>query len=187
GTLALALDVVEPLGGERLAELLLGEVPLLVRAELVVGPERELDAYVQVEEVVEVVGVVQARDQLVLNLLARAVDVRVVLDEVPHAQKTVEDSRELVAVQVPRLGEAQGELAVRMRRERVEEAMARAVHRLEAEVAPLDLETEHVLLVLVPVPRGAPDLGVVEERRAHLVIAPLCVLAAAEVLEDVPD
>ncbi len=117
----------------------------------------------------------------------RAVDVRVVLDEVANAEEPVQDAGELVPVQVAGLREAQRQVAIGMRRERIEEAVPRAVHRLEGEVAALDLQPEHVLLVLLPMAGGAPEVGVVEERRAHLVVAALRVLAPAQVLEDVPD
>ena len=65
--------------------------------------------------------------------------------------------------------------------------MTGTVHRLEAEIALLDLDPEHVLLVLLPVARRAPQLGVVKLRRTHLLVAALGVLAPAQVLEDVPD
>ncbi len=90
-------------------------------------------------------------------------------------------------MQVPGLGDAERQLAVRVRAQREEQAVARAVHRLQAEVALLDLEPEHVLLVLLPVAGRDPEVGVVELRRAHLLVAALSVLGAAEILEDVPD
>ena len=108
GALALAVHVLEPLRGQRLAELLLGEVPLLVRPQLVVGAKRELDPDFELEQVVEVVRVVEARKQLVLDLLVRAVDVRVVLDEVAHAQEPVQHPGQLVPVEVPGLREPSG-------------------------------------------------------------------------------
>ena len=104
-----------------------------------------------------------------------------------HAQEPVEDARELVAVQVPGLGDAERQLPVAVRAQREEQAVAGAVHRLQAEVVLLDLEPEHVLLVLLPVARRDPEVGVVELRRAHLLVAALAVLRAAQVLEDVPD
>ena len=65
----------------------------------------------------------------------RAVDVSVVLHEVADAEKAVQDAGELVPVQVAGLRQAERQLAVAVRRQRVEEAVAGAVHRLEAEVA----------------------------------------------------
>ena len=60
------LDLV-PL--ERLDELALGEVPLLVGAELVVGPRRELGPRLDPEEAVEVAEVLETAVELGVDLL----------------------------------------------------------------------------------------------------------------------
>ena len=88
--LALADVVRDAAPLERRAERRLGEVPLLVGPELVVGPGRELEPRLHPEQVVEVRGVVEAAEDLVLDLLARAEDVRVVLRHVPDAEQAVE-------------------------------------------------------------------------------------------------
>ena len=103
------LDLV-PL--ERLDELALGEVPLLVGAELVVGPRRELGPRLDPEEAVEVAEVVEAAVELGVDLLLRAEDVRVVLRHVADAREPVQRPGELVAVERRRLGVAQRQLAV---------------------------------------------------------------------------
>jgi hypothetical protein len=131
-------------------------VPLLVGAETVLGTRRELGANVQAEKLVEVKGVIETAQYLLLHLFGRAVDVGVVLHEVTNPEKTVQGAGKLVAMQVAGLGQPQGQLAVAMRRLAVENAVARAIHRLETEVAALDVESEHVLAELVPVPRGPP-------------------------------
>src|SRR4029453_13108515 len=90
----------------------LREVPLLVLAEPVVGSRRELEARLHPEQVVEVRGVVEAAEDLVLDLLARAEDVRIVLRDVTDAQETVERPRRLVAVERRRLGVAERQVAI---------------------------------------------------------------------------
>ena len=50
--------------------------------------------------------------RLVERLVGRAEDVRVVLDEVAHAQQAVQRAGQLVAVQQPRLGVAHRQVAV---------------------------------------------------------------------------
>ena len=94
---------------------------------------------------------------------------------------------QLVSVENARLGHPQRQLAVAVGAVGVERAVARAVHRLQPELAVLGLEREHVLAVLLPVPRGDPELLVVDLRRAHLDVAALAVLATAQILEHVPD
>ena len=187
GAVALVHDVLEPAPLERGGEGRLGDVPLLVGAELVLRPRRELDLDLEPELVVDRVAELEAAEHLVLDLLGRAEDVRVVLREHPHAQQAVERAGQLVAVQHARLGHPQRQLAVAVGAVGVERAVARAVHRLQPELAVLGLEREHVLAVLLPVARGDPELLVVDQRRAHLDVAALAVLAAAQVLEHVPD
>ena len=66
--------------------------------------------------------------------------------------------------------------------------MPRAVHRLQPERPVLAVRhEEHLVLELLPVARRHPGLDVVHERRLHLDVAALQVLAPAEVLEHVPD
>ena len=82
---ALVERVLEPSPLERCAESALGEVPLLVAAEPVLRPGRQLEARLELEQVVDELRVVEAAEDLVLDLLAGAEDVRVVLGDVPHA------------------------------------------------------------------------------------------------------
>ena len=174
---------------ERRAERRLREVPLLVRAELVVGPRGELEARVHAEELVEERGKVEAAEDLRLDLLARAEDVRVVLRHVPDAQQPVQGARRLVAVQRRRLGVAKRQVAVAPELAAEEEHVPRAVHRLQAgaRLLPLARDEEHLAAELLPVPGGLPDDLVVDERRLHLQVAAPRVLRAAQVLEHVPE
>src|SRR5687767_2287639 len=105
-------DVLEIPLHERSIERAFGLVPVFVRAELVLGPRRELDAHIEIEEVVEEEAEIEAAEELLVDLVRRAEDVRVVLDEMPHAEKPVELARLLGSVQVAGLGEAQRQLAV---------------------------------------------------------------------------
>src|SRR5581483_5808147 len=91
--------VVEAPTVERRLECALGEVPLLVGAELVVRPRRELEPRLELEQVVEEFRVVETAEDLVLDLLARAEDVRVVLRDDADARQPVQGAGELVAVQ----------------------------------------------------------------------------------------
>ena len=97
---------------ERLDQLALGEVPLLVRAQLVLGSRRELGAGLDLEQAVEVPEVVERPVELGVDLLLRAEDVRVVLRHVAHAREPVERADELVAMERRRLGVAQRQIAV---------------------------------------------------------------------------
>src|SRR3712207_5858190 len=71
------------------------------------------------------------------------------------------------------LAEALRQVAIRPLLHLEERRVARAVHRLQTEVAVLGLRREHVVAVLEPVAAGLPQLGVVELRRLDLRVAVL--------------
>ena len=91
-----------------------------------------------------------------------AEDMRVVLGKPAHPHDPVQRARGLIPVARPELGHAQGQVAVGFQALVVNLHVAGAVHRLQrvdrlfARVFLVDLDDEHVLLVLVPVARGLP-------------------------------
>ena len=187
---ALVDVVLDPAPLERRAQRALGEVPLLVGAELLLGPRRELEARLHSEQVVEVGGKIEAREDLVLDLVRADEDVRVVLRDVLHAQEPVQGSAQLVTVQGRRLGEAQRQVLVAAKPRAEEQHVPRAVHRLQGEpavVLRMRAHPEDVLLVVLEVPRGLVGLFVVDQRGLHFLVAAPCVLAPAQVFERVPD
>ena len=92
----------------------------------------------------------------------------------------------LVAVAGAELGHAQGQVAVAVQ-DLVEDLhVARAVHRLQREMALLGLQREHVLAELLPVARPLPEHPVVQLGRLDLDIAGAVELAADVVLHRPP-
>ncbi len=89
-------------------------------------------------------------------------------------------------MQEPRLGVAHRQVAVGVARHRVEDAVTRAVHRLERERPLLVGGHEHVVAVLVPVPGDPPQLRVVELRRLDLGVPAGAGQFAGEVAQRVP-
>ena len=105
-------------------------IPLLVRAEAIVRPRRELRVRRHAEKRVEVVDEVDDPVHLGRNLLLGAEDVGVVLRDVPHAREAVQRPRELVAVERRRLGVAKRKIAVAAQLGAEQEHVSRAVHGL---------------------------------------------------------
>ena len=124
---------------------------------------------------------------LVFELLRRAVDVRVVLREVAHAEEAVEHAAHLVAVHLAELGEAQRQVAVGAPAALVDEQAAGAVHGLHGERLLVDLGEVHVVLVVLPVAAELPELAAQDLRRADLLVAGGHVLGAPVVDDRVPD
>ena len=100
---------------ERLRQRGLGAVPQRVVADPLLRPRRELEAGLEAEQPVDREAEVEARRDLVLDLLLGAEDVRVVLREAAHAQQAVQRARGLLAVQQAGLVEAHRQVAVGVR------------------------------------------------------------------------
>jgi len=126
-------------------------------------------------------------EDLVLELVGRAVDVGVVLGEVAHAEEAVEDAAHLVTVHLAELGDAHRQVAVRTPAALVDKQAAGAVHRLHRVRVPVDLGEVHVVLVVLPVAAAFPELAAQDLGRAHLVVAGAHVLGAPVVDHRVPD
>ena len=177
---ALLHPVRDPLPLERRAQYTLRVVPLLVRPELRLRPGREL----RMRELPNAQAVVEEADELehpvdlVLDLLLRAVHVRVVLVHLSHPQEAVQRPGRLVAVQGRRLGVTDRQLAVAAELAREQEHVPGAVHRLEAKGVLAMRDEEEGVVVLLPVARALPELDVPHERRPNLEVAALGVLAS---------
>ncbi len=166
----------------------LGLVPLLVRSQPPSRSRRQLRPHVQLEQVVDEEPEVETAEDLLLDLLGRAEDVRVVLGDVADAKQAVQRAGELVSVQGGGLGEAERQLAIGAQLAPEQEHVPGTVHRLDPERRPvLARDQEHVLAERLPVPRRLPQLLVVDQRRLHLDVAPPLVLAPPQRLELVED
>ena len=101
--------------------------------------------------------------------------VRIVLVEAAHAEQAVQGALELVTVHQADLAGADGQLAIAVWMALVHEHAARAVHRLDAVLLLVDDRGVHVVLVVIPVAGGLPQLFVHDERRGDLDVARLVV------------
>ena len=110
---------------------------------------------------------------LVVHLLGRAEDVRVVLAKRSHAGQPVHGAGPLVAVQSAEIREPHRQIAIRAKIFAVDEAVRRTVHRLHGEVATFDLREVHVVLVVIVVARTVPQIALENLRRDDLVVAVL--------------
>lgn len=142
---------------QRLLELLLRLVPRLNRAQVIIRARRKLQLELEPEQPVDVLHEVEQGADLVLELRGHAEDVRVVLHEPPHAREPGERAARFVAVDDPEFGHPDGELFVAPVARVEDEAVARAVHGFQRPFLLLDVQNEHVILVVLPVTRGLPE------------------------------
>ena len=188
GAVAGVEHVLDALALEHAREDALGELPDLVRADALLRPGAELDLDVaEAERGVDVLHEADDAEHLFFELLGGAVDVRVVLGEVAHAEEAVQHAAHLVAVHAAELGHAQRQVAVGAPAALVDEQAAGAVHGLHRVRLLVDRGEVHVLFVVVPVAAALPELAAQDHRGADLLVAGAHVLGAPEVDHRVPE
>src|SRR3989454_6479921 len=173
----------QPVGAQRVLQPPLGHRPLLVGPERLRRARGELEERLEPERLVPVPHQPEHGRDLRLDLIEPAVDVGVVLRELPHAEEAGQRARALVAVQPSHVREAQRQVAVRAQGVAVHDGGLGAGHRLQAEDLLLRLHQEHVLLVIVPVARLLPQLLVDQDRRGDFLVPARVQLLADEPLQ----
>ena len=174
-----------------------GFLPHVVRADVLL---RVLGGQLQIEIVEAVITEqfqheTQQGGQFVAHLLARAVDVRVVLGHPPHPGQSVDHAGLLVAVHRPEFEEPQRQFAVGTPPRPVDQMVHGAVHRLEvivlaglahrAVVGVLGVDVhrrEHAFGVPLQVAGGDVELLLGDVRRVDELVAGVDVLAPRVVL-----
>lgn len=93
-------------------------------------------------------------------LAGHAEDVRIVLHKPPHPRKTSQTSAGLVPVKDTKLGQSNGKLLERSGARIKDKTVTGTVHRLQGKLVFVDVEEEHVLLVVVVVTRSLPEIDI---------------------------
>ena len=172
-------------------ERALGQVPLLVRAQVILFSLRIANAQIDLvvvksERIEHEAGEVEDPLELALDLIGRAEEMRVILREPPDAREPVKHAGLLEPVDRAELRDPDRQLAVRAFLPLVDEDVERAVHRLEHVLLLVDLQEVHVLAVEVSVPRLLPEVDLGDMRRVDDRVAALQVLRFPEVLDHAP-
>jgi len=106
----------------------------------------------------------------------------IVLLEASNSGQAGQCARELIAMNNTKIGHAPRKVFVGDDRMGENDTVTRAVHRLQSEHLFLNVEREHSILVVFPMPRSFPKLRLVNVRRHHLLIISLSILGLEEVL-----
>jgi hypothetical protein len=152
-------------------------VPALYRAEIVLGTRRQLHPEFETEQAIDVLHEIEQRLDLGSDLRPRRQPkdassshashahlrrhtkyVCVILHETPDAGQTCQRTRGFIPVHDTKFGHPDRQFFVTPVPGVKDEAVTGAIHRLESPRLLLDVDYEHVVLVVLPVPRGLPQL-----------------------------
>ena len=127
----------------------------------------------EAEERVHIVDEFGHALDLILDLIGRHEDVRIVLREAADAEQTVQRAGQLVAVHDAELADTQRQVTVGVRLGLIDQHAAGAVHRLERERHIVDDGRIHIIFIVIPVAAAVPEILVEHDRRRDLDIAGL--------------
>mmetsp|Transcript_26694 Transcript_26694/g.58522 ORF Transcript_26694/g.58522 Transcript_26694/m.58522 type:complete len:214 (+) Transcript_26694:648-1289(+) len=126
----------------------LGPIPESVFSEGLLWPGGELQFVGHAENLVGELHKVQGPQHLGGDLIVAAENVTVVLLEASHTGQTGESTGKFVSVQHTEIGVSDGQIAIGSDLAPVHEAVTGAVHGFHGPFLSLDLEGEHVVLVV---------------------------------------
>ena len=149
------------------------DFPLLVRADMVLRHGGQLHMVLEAEERVHIVNELGHALDLVLDLIGRHEDVRIVLREAADAEQAVQRAGQLVAVHDAEFADTQRQVTVGVRLGLIDQHAAGAVHRFERERHIVDDGRVHVVFVVIPVTAAVPEVLVEHDRCRDLDIAGL--------------
>ena len=89
----------------------------------------------------------------------------IILHEPPYTRQPRQRTARLVPMDDSEFCHPDGQLLVAAIARVEDQAVARAVHGFERPFLLLDVEDEHIVFVVLPVPGGFPELAVVQIRR----------------------
>src|ERR1700722_17567058 len=174
--------------GQRVAQALLAAIPRFVRSGSLVRTQRQLDVdAIEAEILVHAHGKRIEGNRLLDELIFRAENVCVVLNETTHAHKAVQCARSLIAMARAKFGITQRQIAIRTQAVIEHLNVTGAVHRLDRVVALFRLCREHAFAVILPMPGRFPQRAVHDHRRLDLKIADLAQATTHVLLDLLPD
>ena len=89
----------------------------------------------------------------------------IILHEPSHSGQASQSTTSLISVDDTKLGHTNWQFLVTAIPRVEDQAMTRAVHRLQCPLFLLNVENEHVVLVVLPMSGGFPEFGVVHVGR----------------------
>ena len=135
----------------------------------------QLHVVLEAKERVHVVNELGDTLDLVLDLIGRHEDVRIVLREAADAEQTVQRAGQLMTVHDAELAHAQRQITVGVRLGLIDQHTAGAVHRLERKRHIVDDGGIHIIFIVIPVTAAVPKILIEHDRGRDLDVAGLLV------------
>ena len=110
---------------------------------------------------------------------------RVILSKRTYAEQAVQGTAGFMAMHLAKLAHAQRQILIGMQRAVIDKHCARAVHRLDGKFTIIDHRRIHIVLIVIPVAAGLPQLLAHHDRRLDELIAFLRMLFIPELLEHI--
>lgn len=121
------------------------------------------------------------------NLIRCTKNVGVVLLKTSDSGQTSQGSRKFISMNNTKIGNAPWQLPVTSLSVSKHQTVPRAVHRLESKCVFLNIESKHVVLVVLPVAGGFPELGVVHIWCNNFLVVTSPILLSEELKKGVVD
>jgi hypothetical protein len=173
---------------QSLLQLLLRQIPVLDVPEVLLRTRGQLQHILEPEHRVNIVNQIQHAQNLRLNLVRPAKDMRIVLLEPSHSSQSRQRSVQLVPVQDTKISHPDGQIPVGMLVHVEHDTVTGTIHGLETVLLPrLLVDEEDVLFVLEVVTADLPELRVVNVGRNHLAVTTDLVLGSHELNQTVVD
>ena len=125
----------------------------------------------EAEERVHIVDELGHAFDLILDLIGRHEDVRIILREAADAEQAMQRAGQLMAVHDAELADTQRQVTIGVRLGLIDQHAAGAVHRLERERHIVDDGRVHIIFVVIPMAAAVPEILVEHDRRRDLDIA----------------
>ena len=119
------------------------------------------------------------------HLIIGTEDMGIVLLEPPDSGQTSQSTGELITVEDAKVRNSPWQLTVTSLPVTKQETVTRAVHGLQPVCILFNIKCKHILLVVLPMSRSLPQLGVVHVRSDDLLVITLPVLLPEKVKESI--
>ena len=145
--------------------------PFLIRAHGILGPGGKLHAVGEAKELVHAVDDLDDIPDFVLDLVLGDVGMGIILGKAAHPHKAVQLAGLFVPVHDAGLREPERQVSVGTGLALVDQDAARAVHRLDGELAVLGGQREHIIMIMLPVAGSLPKHPVQDNGGGDLHVA----------------